>query len=137
RRVELRRENSGAASLAGRELDPAEALAGKASIDAEAVRLRNAGLPGTLAQIRATILMDRIHQRNPWDRLAPPPEEPQPEPDASYDGGCDDRDGIGYDGDPCDGDPYDDADHDDPYRDGQFPAAGESDNEEEDEEEDE
>ena len=57
--------------LAGRELDPAEALAGKASIDAEAVRLRNAGLPGTLAQIRAVILMDRIHQRSPWDRLAP------------------------------------------------------------------
>ena len=73
RRVELRREDSGAASLAGRELDPAEALAGKASIDAEAVRLRNAGLPGTLAQIRAVILMDRIHQRSPWDRLAPPP----------------------------------------------------------------
>jgi len=82
RRVELRREDSGAASLAGRELDPAEALAGKASIDAEAVRLRNAGLPGTLAQIRAMILIDRIHQRSPWDRLAPPPPEPGPEADA-------------------------------------------------------
>ena len=55
RRVELRREDSGAASLAGRELDPAEALAGKASIDAEAVRLRNAGLDGTLAQIRGSL----------------------------------------------------------------------------------
>jgi hypothetical protein len=77
--VELRREDSGAASLAGRELDPAEALAGKASIDAEAVRLRNAGLPGTLGQIRAMILLDRIHQRNSWDRLAdqPVPEEPE------------------------------------------------------------
>ena len=73
RRVELRREDSGAACLAGRELDPAEAIAGKASIDAEAVRLGNAGLPGTLAQIRAAVLMDRIHQRSPWDRLAPPP----------------------------------------------------------------
>jgi hypothetical protein len=71
RRVELRREDSGAACLSGRELDPAEAIAGKASIDAEAVRLRNAGLPGTLAQIRAIILLDRIHQRSPWDRLAP------------------------------------------------------------------
>ena len=81
RRVELRREDSGAASLAGRELDPAEALAGKASIDAEAVRLRNAGLAGTLAQIRAMILMDRIHQRSPWDRLAPPPAEPEPDDD--------------------------------------------------------
>jgi Domain of unknown function (DUF222) len=98
RRVELRREDSGAASLAGRELDPAEAMAGKASIDADAVRLRNAGLPGTLAQIRAVILMDRIHQRSPWDRLAPPPTEPQPEPDGNCDGGCDDRDGIGCDG---------------------------------------
>jgi hypothetical protein len=100
RRVELRREDSGAASLAGRELDPAEALAGKASIDAEAVRLRNAGLPGTLAQIRAMILMDRIHQRSPWDRLAPPPPEPESE-----------ADGEPAD-DPCPDDPYGDGDGD-------------------------
>src|SRR6202021_1750568 len=86
RRVELRREESGAACLSGRELDPAEALAGKASIDAEAVRLRNAGMPGTLAQIRAAILLDRIHQRSPWDRLAPLPE---PEPDDDGDPGAD------------------------------------------------
>jgi Domain of unknown function (DUF222) len=170
RRVELRREDSGAASLAGRELDPAEALAGKASIDAEAVRLRNAGLPGTLAQIRAAVLMDRIHQRSPWDRLAPPPAEPQPEPDAGCDGTCGDCDGSGCGGacgdssdpaaspdasadadrsqpadpapeaglpdDPCDGDP----DYLDPYDDGQFPGAGEDDEDAEvddDEEEDE
>ena len=95
RRVELRREDSGAACLSGRELDPAEALAGKASIDAEAVRLRNAGLPGTLAQIRAAILLDRIHQRSPWDRLAPLPE-PEPDPDA-------------------DGDPFDDPGPDGPW----------------------
>jgi Domain of unknown function (DUF222) len=100
RRVELRREDSGAASLAGRELDPAEALAGKASIDADAVRLRNAGLTGTLAQIRAMILMDRIHQRSPWDRLAPPPPEPQPDADADADA---DEPGD-------DPDPYDDSD---------------------------
>jgi Domain of unknown function (DUF222) len=108
RRVELRREDSGAASLAGRELDPADALAGKASIDAEAVRLRKAGLPGTLGQIRALILMDRIHQRSSWDRLAPRPE-PEPEP--------------GEDRDPASSP---EADHPagpphDPYRDGQFP----------------
>jgi hypothetical protein len=81
--VELRRENSGAASLAGRELDPADALTGKASIDAEAVRLRKAGMAGTLEQIRAMILMDRIHQRSSWDRLATEPEpelEPDPDP---------------------------------------------------------
>ena len=93
RRVELRREDSGAASLAGRELDPAEALAGKASIDAEAVRLRNAGLPGTLAQIRAQILMDRIHQRSPWDRLAPPPPDPGPDGGRYHPGDEDPDDG--------------------------------------------
>jgi hypothetical protein len=96
RRVELRREDSGAASLAGRELDPAEAMTGKASIDAEAVRLRNAGLPGTLGQLRAMILMDRIHQRSPWDRLAQPP----PEPAADGDGEPgDDHDVHGEDAD--------------------------------------
>src|SRR6202044_600456 len=99
RRVELRREDSGAASLAGRELDPAEALAGKASIDADAVRLRNAGLPGTLAQIRAAILMDRIHQRSPWDRLAPLLESG---PSAACDGNCDGSDCDGTCGDSCD-----------------------------------
>ena len=113
RRVELRRENSGAASLAGRELDPAEALAGKASIDAEAVRLRNAGLTGTLSQIRSIVLMDRIHQRSPWDRLAPLPEPESGLPD-----------------DPHHGAPY----YLDPYEDGQFPDAGDDD---EDDDEDE
>ena len=146
RRVELRRENSGAASLAGRELDPAEALAGKASIDAEAVRLRNAGLPGTLAQIRAMILMDRIHQRNPWDRLAPLPK-PQPEPGAGCDGSCGDCDGSGCDGtcgdsrDPAASpdtesdlpdDPHlDDPYYPDPHEDGQFPYDGDADEDEE------
>ncbi len=96
RRVELRREDSGAACLSGRELDPAEALAGKASIDAEAVRLRNAGLPGTLAQIRAAVLLDRIAQRSPWDRLAPPPTEPGRDDDGDDPG---DDPGL-YDDDP-------------------------------------
>ena len=109
RRVELRREDSGAASLAGRELDPAEALAGKASIDAEAVRLRNAGLAGTLDQIRAMILMDRIHQRSPWDRLAPLPPEPAP------DTGADEPD--------ADGEPADDPCPDGPDGDGDAEAA--------------
>jgi hypothetical protein len=155
RRVELRREDSGAASLAGRELDPAEALAGKASIDAEAVRLRNAGLHGTLAQIRTMILMDRIHQRSPWDRLAPLPEQ-QPEPDDDSEDGCG-CDGSGCDcacGDssdtaaspdadlsqPADPDPeaclpdephHDDPGYPDPLEDGHFPDAGEDDEEDE------
>ena len=130
RRVEVRREDSGAASLAGRELDPAEALAGKASIDAEAVRLRNAGLSGTLGQIRAMILMDRIHQRSSWDRLAAQPE-PGPDEDRSPDPGGDSCDpgaspdaghpaGPGTEAGHPAGPPRDDSHHD-PYRDGRFP----------------
>ena len=130
RRVELRREDSGAASLAGRELDPAEALTGKASIDAEAARLRNAGLPGTLGQIRAMILMDRIHQRSSWDRLAARPEaEPGEDRDpASPDTGnpADPREEADHPTDP----PRDDPRHD-PYRDGRLPD-GEGDEDDDD-----
>jgi hypothetical protein len=134
RRVELRREDSGAASLAGRELDPAEALAGKASIDAEAVRLRNAGLPGTLPQIRAAILMDRIHQRSPWDRLAPPPTEP--EPDADGEPGPDGPHGDEIGNADPDPDLYDD-DYDSGEGDTPVDPADESEDEAEAEEEDE
>jgi hypothetical protein len=121
RRVELRREDSGAASLAGRELDPAEALTGKASIDAEAARLRNAGLPGTLGQIRAMILMDRIHQRSSWDRLGgQPTQEPEPGPGTESEPGED----RGQDPSPEAGHPADPP-RDDPgqnrSRDGRFP----------------
>jgi hypothetical protein len=130
RRVELRREDSGAACLAGRELDPAEAISGKASIDAEAVRLRNAGLPGTLAQIRAAILIDRIHQRSPWDRLAPLPE-PEPEPEPAPDP---DADGYGYDSGEDHAQAGPDAPDDD---DDEDEAAAEDDEEDEEDEEDE
>ncbi len=50
-RVEARREESGNASLSGRELDTADVIASKAYIDAVAVRLRDSGLvDGTLGQ---------------------------------------------------------------------------------------
>src|SRR5579862_8616363 len=55
-RVETRREQSGNASLSGRELDTADVMASKAYIDMIAVKLRNSGLvPGTLGQLRAQI----------------------------------------------------------------------------------
>ena len=146
-RVELRREDSGAACLAGRELDPAEALAGKASIDAEAVRLRNAGLGGTLAQIRAMILMDRIHQRSPWDRLGAPLAEPGENqtttPAATAATSATGRAATGRAvtaatrarartrASPptrAPGGLPDDPDHDDPYRDQQSPGADDDDN---------
>jgi Domain of unknown function (DUF222) len=71
-RVEVRRELSGNASIAGRELDTAEALASKAHIDAVAVRLRNhGGLEGSLSSIRARVLIELTQGRDPLDLVHP------------------------------------------------------------------
>jgi hypothetical protein len=69
RRVEARREASGNACLAGRELDVTDAIAAKACIDADAVALRNGGLEGSLDELRALAYIDRLQRKNPLDRL--------------------------------------------------------------------
>jgi hypothetical protein len=69
-RVEARREESGNASLSGRELDTADVIASKAYIDAIAVKLRNSGLiDGTLPSLRALALVDLTQGRDPLDRI--------------------------------------------------------------------
>jgi Domain of unknown function (DUF222) len=68
-RVEVRREVSGNASVAGREMDTADALAAKAHIHALALRLRRAGVPGTLDQLRLLVFSDLTAGRDPIDRL--------------------------------------------------------------------
>jgi hypothetical protein len=68
-RVEVRREESGNASVAGREMDTADALAAKAHIHALALRLRRAGLPGTLDQLRLLVFSDLTAGRDPLNRL--------------------------------------------------------------------
>lgn len=73
-RVQVQLERSGNASVAGRELDIADALASKANIHATALRLRRAGLEGSLDRLRATVFNDLLQGRNPFDRLAPIPE---------------------------------------------------------------
>src|SRR5512146_2798252 len=72
-RVEARREDSGNACLAGREMDTAEVMAAKASIDAIAVRLRNAGAEGTLDALRSRAFLDLLQFRDPFDRVTTPP----------------------------------------------------------------
>jgi len=73
-RVEARREASGNASLAGRELDTADVLASKAYIDAIAAKLRASGLvDGPLNQLRALALTDLTQGRDPLDRINPAP----------------------------------------------------------------
>jgi hypothetical protein len=71
-RVETRREESGNASLAGRELDTADVIASKAHIDAIALKLRDSGLiEGTLDTLRALALVDLTQGRDPLDRIKP------------------------------------------------------------------
>jgi hypothetical protein len=73
-RVEAGRELSGNASLSGREMDTADAMASKAYIDAIAVKLRSGGLPGSLGALRVQAMADLTQGRNPLDRLMKPAE---------------------------------------------------------------
>ena len=75
-RVQVQLERSGNASVAGRELDIADALASKANIHSTALRLRRAGLAGSLDHLRASVFNDLLQGRDPFDRLAPVPEAP-------------------------------------------------------------
>jgi hypothetical protein len=77
-RVEARRELSGNASLAGRELDTADVMASKAHITALAHQLRRGGLDGTLDALRARVMADLTSGRNPLDRITPHPANPDP-----------------------------------------------------------
>jgi hypothetical protein len=68
-RVEARPEESGNASLSGREMDTADVIASKAFIDAVAARLRRGGLPGSLGSLRVLAMADLTQGRDPLDRL--------------------------------------------------------------------
>jgi hypothetical protein len=64
-RVEVFREESGNAAVAGREMNTSDALASKAHIHSLALRLRRAGIPGTLDQLRLRVFADLTAGRNP------------------------------------------------------------------------
>jgi hypothetical protein len=69
-RVETRREHSGNAALAGRELAAADAMASRAHIDALAAALRAGGLAGSLRELRVLVFLDLTQGRDPLERLA-------------------------------------------------------------------
>jgi hypothetical protein len=69
-RVEARREYSGNAALAGRELAAADVMASKAHIDSLAARLRGGGLEGSLRELRVLVYLDLTQGRDPLDRLS-------------------------------------------------------------------
>src|SRR6516165_9838593 len=119
-RVEARRENSGNAALAGRELAVADAMASKAHIDALAAALRGGGMAGSLRELRVLVYLDLTQGRDPLTRLPRPPA-----------GGLGAGRGPGQAGDQArppaagghddsgrDGDRRDERDRDDGYRDG-------------------
>jgi hypothetical protein len=62
-------EYSGNAALCGRELPPDEVLASSQHIDAIARALRDAGVPGTLEQLRVRVYLDLTQERDPFDRV--------------------------------------------------------------------
>jgi hypothetical protein len=122
RRIEARREASGNASLAGRELGVEEALAAKACLDADAAALRAAGMAGSLRELRVIAFLDRLQRKNPLDRIPAPgttrpapdtspgddhPDDPRSQADPDYPGE-DDPDGAGFPGEGGSGE--DDAD---------------------------
>jgi Domain of unknown function (DUF222) len=93
-RVEARREASGNASLAGRELDTADVLASKAYLDAIAAKLRASGLfDAPLDRLRALALTDLTQGRDPLDRIKPlpAPAPPAPSPAAPSPAGAPER----------------------------------------------
>jgi hypothetical protein len=132
-RVELRREDTGNASLAGRELDPVTAIACKSYIDALAVRIRNYGhAEGPLSMIGTRVMTELLQGRGPLDLIKPRPrfnftDQPDAAPPADRAprdtqangtearGGADDR-GPDDPGPECPGDPDDMDDYDGPDR---------------------
>ena len=69
-RIETRREYSGNAALAGRELATADVMASKAHIDTLAAALRGGGLEGSLRELRVLVFLDLTQGRDPLDRIA-------------------------------------------------------------------
>jgi len=95
-RVEAGREKSGNASLAGREMDTADALASHAYICALAARLRAAGVDGPLDALRVRVFAELTQGRNPLDLIrtasvSASDPDPGPEP-ATAPGAADDDD---------------------------------------------
>jgi Domain of unknown function (DUF222) len=122
-RVEARREASGNASFAGRELAVEDVMSAKAQNDADAAALRAAGMEGSLRQLRVLAYLDRLKGLNPMDRITGTGTGDASAPDSGTSGdhadrqdGEDHRDGDPEGGDYPDGEdcPYDQDDGDNP-----------------------
>ena len=80
-RVRRWREDAGTAALAGYSLPPADVLAADQRLTDRAVALREAGLPGSLEELRARAYLDTLLGRDstpPADPAPAPPADPAP-----------------------------------------------------------
>ena len=84
-RVRRWQEDAGTAALAGYGLPPADVLAADQLLTARARALRDAGLPGSLEELRARAYLDALLDRDSIPAAAPPPpldpaQSPAPAP---------------------------------------------------------
>jgi hypothetical protein len=77
-RVRRWREDAGTAALAGYGLPPADVLAADQQLTTRALALRDAGLPGTVEELRARAYLDALLDRDSTPPAAP--REPAPAP---------------------------------------------------------
>jgi hypothetical protein len=99
RRVEVRAEDSGNASISGRELPPAAVLAASQLLTARARQLRAAGLGGGMDELRVLAYLERLGVLDPLGTTAPAGQAAD-----TADAGPGDRtSGPGRDADPGDG----------------------------------
>src|ERR1700761_7925047 len=92
-RVRRCKEDAGTAALAGYGLPPADVLAADQQLTARALALRDAGLPGSVEELRARAYLDALLDRDsaapatagppsPAGLAVPPPGPPAPGPGA-------------------------------------------------------
>jgi hypothetical protein len=112
RRVEVRAEDSGNASIAGRELPPAAVLAASQLLTARARQLRAAGLGGGMDELRVLAYLERLGVLDPLGNAQAkqaagpgggPDSKPGPGADDDPGGGPDSEPGPGADDDPGEG----------------------------------
>src|ERR1700678_3432604 len=108
KRVELLPEAAANCQLAGRELPAAAALAAIENVNARALELRRAGVPGGMDELRALAYLEKLGAINPLDNIPAPESGSQGGPESGPEGApgsgpesenSDDGDGGGGSGD--------------------------------------
>src|ERR1700677_2615118 len=98
KRVELVPEASGNCQLAGRELPAAAALAAIENVNARALELRRAGVPGGMDELRALAYLEKLGAVNPLDTIPAPDSDTECGPEGAPGSGPEGENGDGGSG---------------------------------------